>query len=344
MKKHDKSGHILQIYDRLRQSPVTLEVLYAWITKQGIDISKRTLYRYLDDLEKNIKFDGEKLLVYENEFNKKTWKLEFEHSSSKFTSYDINSFYIMRNMGPMALRQGRDSSFKKWDEFLYTQTSKSTFENTVDVNNLSFAHSNFTHSLYSKEEHDYLEEIIHSIQNHQKVKLLNPDYFVSFIPCHYNIDHYLLPMQVLYHAGAIWIAFCYPECDIFFTLPFSIDMKLKFSQYIYNPQHYFSKLKEFFKNNLGLTPNINDDVYEIEFQLDVFYSQVLKNRFFHHTQKVTIDDEGYATIQFQSGINIDLIFFLLHYLPGVRIIRPQILIEIVDMHLLKYQENKKGFK
>lgn len=343
MKKHDKSGYILQIYDRLRQSPVTLEVLYDWITKQGIDISKRTLYRYLDDLEKNIQFEGEKLHVYENESNKKTWKLEFENSSSQFSSYDINSFYIMRNMGPMALRQGRESSFKKWDEFLYTQTSKSTFENTVDVNNLAFAHSNFTHSIYSKEEHDYLEKIINSIQKHEKVRLLNPDRFIRFIPLSYKSEDYLLPMQILYHAGAIWIAFCYPEADAFFTIPFSIDLELKFSQYVYNPKHYFVKLQEFFKTNLGLTPNINDEVYEIEFELDLYYSHVLKNRFYHHTQEISVDEKGYATIKFTSGINLDLIFLLLHYMAGVRIIKPQILIDTVESYLQRYQNNKKGF-
>src|ERR1700709_17407 len=102
-KQSPKAINLLRIYNRLRQSPVTLDVLFQWAERQGIKISRRSLYRYLDDLEQTVHFQGEKLLVYEGEKNKKVWKIEFDKSSGSLSQFDINTYYFIRNFIPSSL-------------------------------------------------------------------------------------------------------------------------------------------------------------------------------------------------------------------------------------------------
>ncbi len=78
MEKASKSTNVLRIYDRLKQSPVTIEVLHKWVKENGIRISRRTLYRYLNNLADSVRFNGEKLTLNANESNKKVWNIEPE--------------------------------------------------------------------------------------------------------------------------------------------------------------------------------------------------------------------------------------------------------------------------
>ena len=66
-----KSERLLRIYSRLKQGPVTIELIKAWAASNNINISERTFYRDLDDLEIALMLTDEKLIVKTGEKNKK---------------------------------------------------------------------------------------------------------------------------------------------------------------------------------------------------------------------------------------------------------------------------------
>ncbi len=46
-----KSKNLLRVYNRLKRGPVNIEVIKQWAKSHDLNISERTLYRYLDELE-----------------------------------------------------------------------------------------------------------------------------------------------------------------------------------------------------------------------------------------------------------------------------------------------------
>ena len=59
----EKSKRLMMIYTRLKSGPVTIEMLSAWAQKNDVQISTRTFYRDLYDLESSFIPRNEKLVV-----------------------------------------------------------------------------------------------------------------------------------------------------------------------------------------------------------------------------------------------------------------------------------------
>ena len=71
----EKANRLLKIYSRLRKGPLTIQNLKEWTKKNNIVISERTLYRDLEELQKSLLLEGEQIVEFIGEKNKKTWKL-----------------------------------------------------------------------------------------------------------------------------------------------------------------------------------------------------------------------------------------------------------------------------
>ncbi len=84
---------VIRIYNRLRMGPVTIEIIIKWANSAGINVSTRQLYRDLNNLQ-HLKFaEGENVVEFTDEKNRKTWKLEYDSSADAINQYDINSFF-----------------------------------------------------------------------------------------------------------------------------------------------------------------------------------------------------------------------------------------------------------
>ena len=75
-----KSKNLLRIYNRLKRGPVNIEVIKQWAKSHDLNISERTLYRYLDELE-DIVQHNEKLIITEGEKNKKLSMIKVPQNS-----------------------------------------------------------------------------------------------------------------------------------------------------------------------------------------------------------------------------------------------------------------------
>jgi len=102
---------LIRIYNRLRRGPVTIDIISEWVKGADINVSDRQLYRDLNALQHLHIADGENVIEFTGEKNKKTWKIEYDGASEPVTQYDINSFLLFKNFIPISIQQQRKASF-----------------------------------------------------------------------------------------------------------------------------------------------------------------------------------------------------------------------------------------
>ena len=129
----EKSKRLMMIYSRLKSGPVTIEMLSAWANKNGVQISPRTFYRDLEDLENSLMLSDQKLVVTVGEKNRKSWKIEYINDEAPLTEFDINSYILFQHFLPLAVTSSRKDSIEKMRRLFYQKHSKSHFEHFVDV-------------------------------------------------------------------------------------------------------------------------------------------------------------------------------------------------------------------
>ena len=139
----EKANRLLRIYSRLRKAPVTINTIKDWAKKNSIEISERTLYRDLEEIQKSILLEGEKIIEFIGEKNKKTWKIEFANSTDEVTEFDINSFYLFKNFAPLALINARSNSLEQFENKLYKAYNRSKFEKNETVSNTQIKTTHF---------------------------------------------------------------------------------------------------------------------------------------------------------------------------------------------------------
>jgi predicted DNA-binding transcriptional regulator YafY len=324
-----KAVNLLRIYNRLRQSPVTLDVLYQWTGRRGIKISKRSLYRYLDDLEKTVQFQGEKMTVYEGEKNKKVWKIEYDKSSNSLTQFDINTYYFIRNFIPQSLIGPRATSLEKFDRVIYEALSKSRFQTNVDVHDNSFLRSNYKDAIYDEKDHVFLEDIIWAIQNHRKIKVEAIHFDPQYFPPNFEKDILVCPIKLLHHAGLLYICTYSQELEKIVILPFNAIVESSITNIDFNPSKYQSDLTEYLANTFGVAHNYDDNIYDITIEVAGYIGNYISTMFWHTTQRFEELENGNKLIHLRCGINREILAFVLFFLNNVKVLKPLLLKEKV---------------
>lgn len=330
-----KAVNLLRIYNRLRQSPVTLDVLYQWTGRRGIKISKRSLYRYLDDLEKTVQFQGEKMTVYEGEKNKKVWKIEFDKSSSSLSQFDINTYYFLRNFIPQSLVGPRVTSLEKFDRVIYEALSKSRFQTNVDAHDNSFLQTKYKNAIYNEKDHVFLEDIIWAIQNHRKIKIDAINFDPQYFPVNFDKDLLVCPIKLLYHSGYLYICTYSPDVEQIVILPFSDILECSITNIDFNPTKYQADLKEYLLTHFGVALNYDDKLYDITIEAASFIGNYISTVFWHTSQKFETLPNGNKLIHLRCGINRELIAFIMFFLNNVKVLQPLVLKEKIVETLQK---------
>jgi hypothetical protein len=195
---------VIIIYNRLRRGPVTIDILIKWATKAGIEVSSRQLYRDLDQL-KNIQIaEGENIIEYTDEKNKKTWKLEFDEDAGKLTTYDINSFFLLKNFAPYAVLEERKASLEKIEKIIYKGFSKNSYQKYVEANEQFLRTTNFHDNKYATAEHKQIEDLIWALQNNRcliieadAINVANTKFGKNYFPIK------MYPLELIFIEGVL---------------------------------------------------------------------------------------------------------------------------------------------
>lgn len=202
----DKANRLLRIYSRLRRGPVTIEIIKQWAKKNGFQISDRSLYRDLKEIEQSILLEGEKIIVTESEKNKKIWKIEYNKRANKITEFDINSFLLFKNFAPLALVSSRRKSLENIEKFFYFSYSNSKFEKHTIDSDLQITGTRFYEFFQAEDYQKTLEDCVWCVLNKREIILTKVDFDHTSLAASINFPITLLPLQIIYHRGCIHLS------------------------------------------------------------------------------------------------------------------------------------------
>lgn len=316
---------IIRIYNRLRRGPVTIEIISKWAKQAGINVSDRQLYRDLNKL-KNIRLaEGETVVELNNEKNKKTWKLEYNHASEKLSDYDINSFFLLKNFAPYAVLEERRSSIEKFEKIIYKNFSNNNFQKFIQANELFMRKTNYNENLYGAEEHNQIEDIIWSLHNNRVITILkdvvDPGNFK--IPDNlFPLDFY--PMELVFHRGRVHVA-GFSKTRKF--LIFGIDKLFQFTltNETFNRKSLLEDYKIEFDKLFGISKPANHKVYDIKLEITGNYAEALNTFKWHSSQRWEKLKNGNYFLHLHCSIGRELVGFIATGLDKVKVHQPKIL-------------------
>lgn len=326
---------LIRIYNRLRRGPVTIDIISKWVQNAGISVSDRQLYRDLHQLV-NLKIaEGENVVEYIDEKNRKTWKLEYDEASEKITQYDINSFFLLKNFAPFAILEQRKSSIEKFEKIIYRKSSKNSYQKLIEAGELYMRRTNFFDQMYGAIEHEQIEDLVWALHNKRIVIIES----ITINPANIHFDGHklpikLYPLEMIFHRGRALISgIC---CDDNKVMTFAIDPDFKFSltNETFNRKKiqgdYYQKIESLF----GISDPLDEKVYDIEVEFTAGYGRSWMNYFWHRSQKWQRLDSGNYMLHLRCSIGRELIGFLAYGLDKTKVHRPKVL---KDLMLKKLQ-------
>jgi len=322
---------LIRIYNRLRRGPVTIEIISKWAKSAGIEVSERQLYRDLNQLKSLQIAEGENVIEYLDEKNRKTWKLEYNEPSQKISPYDINSFFLLKSFAPYAVLEQRKTSIEKFENIIYKTLSTNRYQQYIQANELYLRRTNYMDNRYGAIEHQQIEDLIWALHNN-KVVIIEND-VINPANNHLPSNPFpltLYPIELIFHRGRVHIsgiAPAYNDKVVIYALDKNLRFRLTnetFSRKKYT-KPYHQKLKAFF----GISDPMNNKVYNIKLEFTHSFGESFKNFFWHESQQWKQLKNGNYMLQLQCGIGRELIGFIALGLDKVKVVQPKVLRELM---------------
>lgn len=323
----DKLSAITRIIEKIKRFPVTFESMREWIRYENIEISDRTLYRYLEEV-KNLPLNDGRIITIDGDYNKKTWKFEYDKSAHDFGESDIKSFLLLKNLAPGALTQKRQRSIDKIEEVLFKAQSKSKFEYHMQgLPQAQIKTSSFNEYVYSELEQKNLDTLIWALQHSRKLKIIEVIQDVKYPVSITKLPTIALPMQILYHNGSIFILVLIEHTQELNVYDLSQFVKFDILENIFNAQKYQELFYTETNKRFGVAPNIDNEIYEIQLEFNQHAGTYVSNRFWHCTQRFGQRSGGKWEMRMTTGINAELIDWIFGWGNQVKVLAPECLQE-----------------
>jgi len=326
----DRLTRLIRIYNRLKRGPLTIEMTVKWAHGAGIDVSERQLYRDLNTLQHLQIASGENVVEFNDEKNKKTWKLEYDSESEAITDYDINSFYLFKSFVPGNIQQHRIDALEKFEKILYKNFSKNSYRNVAEASELYLRRTSYRNIIYGQKEHGYLEDFLWALQNKRVISITNSKVNASNI----NFEKYELPMQfypmeMLFHDGQVYMAGL--EASSGKVLTYMINKHLSFSltNEVFNRKKISKQYRQQIDNRFALAEPIGDKIHRISIEFTGDYGLAVREVFLHPSATWKTLKNGNYMLQMKCCINRELVGFLGYSLDKVKVHQPKVLKDLV---------------
>ena len=320
---------LMRLYNRLKRGPVTIEIIAKWAKGAGIEVSERQLYRDLEQLKQLKINDGESIVEFVDEKNKKTWKLEFKEASDKITTYDINSFYLLKNFAPAAILNERKDSIEKFETVLFKSLSNNKFQQYIQANELYLQKSNYNEIMYGLIEHQQMEDLIWALHNSKKI-IVEKDFInTSNINVAENVFPITIaPIELIITRGRVCIGGVSNEGKIFF---FTIDKQLQFklTNEKFSRKKIYPTYKNYYDSLFGLCNPISDNVHNLKIEFTDSYGESMRTFFWHHSAKWKLLKNGNYMLSLNCSVNRLLVGFVAIGLNKIKVHQPKLLKNLV---------------
>lgn len=325
----EKSERLLKIYSRLKSGPITIEILKHWAKSNNIEISERTFYRDLRDLESSLRANGQQIVVTSGEKNKKVWKLEYLNSEEPLNSFDLNSYILCKNFLPRSVVKSRETSIDKIQNLFYKSYSRSKFENYAGLADIQITASHF-HEVSNIESYTkVLEDMLWSVQNHREVEIVKIEHDYTSIAENVVFPITFLPVQVLYHRGVVHVSGFLKNQEKLLIIALEQIRDYKLTNSAFDAFGMIAALKQQLKRRFGITENIDDEIYDIELEFSAATGSFVINQHWHETQEFRRLHNGNYRMIMKCGLSRELAGWIFMWMNNVKVLKPDKLQQLV---------------
>lgn len=325
-----------RIYNRLRRGPVTIEIISAWARQAGIEISDRQLYRDLSKITQISFFENESVVEYINENNKKTWKLEYSEDSDKLNSYDINTFFLMKNFTTFTAVGERQASIEKFEKFFYKHFSKNNFQQYIMANSLYMRKTGYGENLFGNEEHQIIEDLIWVLQNNRKIIIENdPVDAANFQKVIDQFPVLFCPLELICHKGRVHVS-GFDSKNQLLIFAIAKDFKFSFTNDTFNRKKYLSNYEVQLGKLFGISKAIEDEVYNIKLEFTKSYGSSQQTISFHPSQRWESMPNGNMMLHLECALTRELVGYIAYGLNKIKVHQPK---KLQDLIIQKYRDS-----
>ena len=247
--------------------------------------------------------------------NRKTWHI-------KSSSYERNTQRLLRGVLP------RVFSIKRQE----------LVEKLVGKLDIAIDSTHFYETEAHRKLDENLEIIATAIDSSRKVTVNGIFGDSTSIGNSVNFPIDVLPIYIRYHRGCFYLVSVLNDEIQPRVTTFQVDqLSVAITNESFERQGYIELVDLDLKCRFGISQNINKEVYDIRLRFSSTTGEFVKNQFWHDEMNTPRQDGDGWIIEFQCGINRELVGWLFQWMSNVKVLGPQLLIDLYNEQLDKMQ-------
>lgn len=338
-----KSERLFRIYQRLKTVPQTIDELYRWSQHVDLGIGKRSLYRYLEELEVAMNEPGFELIVTNHDAKERRWQVVSTKRNTDRKAA-IRSFYLLKNLSGKHLHSV-SSGYLETLEREINQSNEPEHRDGLLHDHLIV--TGWAEAEYAQEDTAILLQLLQAIENKEYVTLELLPQLSAEQPINGHHDwsvHYLVN-----HRGSLYAAALRKSNNRFHFLDIESIRSVNGTRRKFRNHPRRKEVQKELSRRFGIT-NGNGPVYQVSIRFyaslpgrkDGMNNPFIEKRSWHPTQKFKYDDDGYVILQFKSQLNRELLGWLFMWLDHIKVLGPPQLVDLIQRKLNDMQAVLNG--
>lgn len=320
------------IHSLLREQPLDIGEIYEKLKSLGINISRRSVYRYMDKLNSSISINKEILEVEVLDKNKRKYFIRKDEIKSSFSDKEwihfINNLLLFKsNFG---LSGTEKDMLNEMVSLIQTNAPlKSQLLSLLESSSEIFKCTRFGELNNQEKIRDNLFKFIYYFSQNVKLKISKYSPLVALNEDLPEINEELIPVKIWYHRGNYALRFFSSKSGKIFSVEIDMIDKLDFCKNSYTPKELMRISKSDSVHTFGYHQPLMLGEYNIVLQFQPAPGSHIANRIWHPNQKFSILKNGWVKMEFKAEINIELLGWIAMWLDDVQVIAPHELKEIL---------------
>jgi predicted DNA-binding transcriptional regulator YafY len=335
----EKAIRLNRLYCKLKKGAVTIDALIKWASLNGIEISPRTLYRDMEEIEAIAIDNGHELVSWNGEQNKKYWKLQERGENNNPSIQDLISLQMFKSFIPLCLSNKRLRTLENSMESLLLAQKNTAFERFGVFLPHNIASSNYSERSYSDDQERLLEDLAWAVQQNKEIVIASVANDYTSLPSDLTYPLKLQPVQIIYHRGSIHLGGLIANSDKVFLIAIEQLEAFELTNRSFASKETAAIYQRVMNDRFGITENINDEVYDIRLEFPLPTGNFVAERTWHHSQQFEKLEKGNILMKLTCGINRELVGWLFQWMGNVTIHGPQILRSKYQVQLSLIKEN-----
>jgi len=326
------------IYQALEKEPLTVNDIYEKLKNSNIKVGIRQIYHDLNQISLYYLRKEEKIIYTVGQFNRKIYRLIQPSEEIELSPRDLTTFQLTRSSMPRLLQVNRIESMNKFREGYRKFIKNNAAFYSFIPDNQNFR-TFFYESSYDEKYNQKLDDIIWSIANYKIVRIINLQGDSTCVPKKLVYPLNFKPLLLIFHRGNHFIGGYVEDIDLFLTIDISKIGNYELTNEVFAFKKLIEPAKKEIESRFGISNNIDNKIYDIELELSAATGEFLRHYHWHPTQKTSQLSNSNWIMQMECGINRELLSWLFLWMDNVKIVKPNILIDLYKQKLAVMTEN-----